>query len=341
MPPGEKNNLLYDFLTRPGCRIGRHMLFIVLLLSIAVGQSFFVFEKNHELLGISFYLYLAGLAVFYIFLAYFNLYYLGPQFILKGRYVEYFIFAVATVAVFLIIKNTTEMQLLSSVGTTLNFNGITLLDNISNLTLNIICLSGGLVPVLFKQWIDDNERIASLENRRLKSNLDEIKGQLNPDFLFNTIAVASSKLKTNVPETSAILFRLSDVLRYELYDCKREKVLLKPDVEFINNYLLLEQQNACFPFNFSISTSGNMNQFVEPFLFMPVIKEIMKLKPSRLQLHFMSANGNVIFDCKTKGIDLRNCDFNEINQRLNNLNHDSILVKAQDEMLKLQLNYNV
>lgn len=335
----ERKSFLYDFLVEPKFRVGRHILFIAVLVSVALGQSFAVFSPETAVLGNKIYLFVISLVVVYVAFAYFNLYYLAPRFLLCNKYIEYFISLLGFTAAFMVGKCITEYQILSFVGVKRTFNEVTFLDNLSNLTLYTICMFGSVVTILFRQWIVDTNRIDTLENKRLKNSIDEIKNQINPDFLFNTIDYASLKVKTAPEQASGILFNLSELLRYELYDCKREKVILKSDVEFVRNYLMLEQQRSGSDFTYAVTTEGNMSLFIHPFIFMPIVQEIMGKDPDNISVCFRVDNSMVIFECKVSGVDLSKCDFNKAEQRLKVLYSKKFNINKTVDSVKLQLKY--
>ena len=285
MQTHETSNLLYDLLTEPCFRPVRHLLFIAVLICVAFGQSFFVFGSQREALGNHVYFFVITLTVVYIALAYFNLYYLVPSLLLKNKYVEYFLLLIGMTALILAAKYMAESRILASVGVERTFNGVTLLDNLSNLILTTICIAGSLITVLFQQWITDSNRIDDLKNKQLKSSITELKEHINPDFLFRIIRYASEEVKAEPEKVSGMLFKLSELLRYELYDCKRGQVLLKSDIDFVNAYLLLEQQLRD-NFTCDLSVIGQANHFIRPFVFMPFIQDILKRNPAHLSIRF-------------------------------------------------------
>ncbi len=60
-----------------------------------------------------------------------------------------------------------------------------------------------------------------------------------------------------------MLMKLSQLLRYQLYDCSRTKVLLSSEINFLNNYLTLEQ-NSQAQFNYELLADGEVNRTLVP-----------------------------------------------------------------------------
>lgn len=146
-------------------------------------------------------------------------------------------------------------------------------------------------------WIADRKLFFDIEGQKLKSSIQEFKDQINPVFLFNLIQYASEEVKSEPRKTSELIMRLSELLRYELYDCKRNKVILKSDIDFVSNYLFLTQQIA-EDFSYSIFIDGNTNRFIQPFLFMPFIRETLSKRPNNLSLFYEIDNDTVTLTCK-------------------------------------------
>jgi LytS/YehU family sensor histidine kinase len=143
---------------------------------------------------------------------------------------------------------------------------------------------------IFKTWIIDQERFATLEKEQLKSELTELKNQVNPHFLFNTLNNLHVLIKTNPDKASDIVFGLSDVLRYQISDSQNDKVSLNKDIDIIEQYLELEKirrDNLVI----KITKEGVINNvMIPPLLFTNFIDNAIKHSLSRdaswIQINF-------------------------------------------------------
>lgn len=289
-------------------------------------------------LGIKVYGFIVGNALVIISFAYFNLYSFVPRFLLKNKYIQYGFILTIGVSLYLIVKSIIEYHILLEVCVVRRFTGVTVLDWISNTTVYSISIASSSVSVLLRQWMKDNEKIIDLTNKHLKTNVEKIKNQINPKSLFNILNYASEKVKIDSKEASDILFTLSDVLRYELYDCKREKVLLESDIEFIDHYLLLEQLKPEKEFTYTIHVTGKTNFFIPPFLFIPIIQEVMKQLPTDITIRFEAANHYLKFDCNVSGAEFTNCDLTKEQQQLEVLYGSDAKIFKRVESVKIHLN---
>lgn len=90
-----------------------------------------------------------------------------------------------------------------------------------------------------------------LQRMNMKTELEQLKSQVNPHFLFNTLNNLLVLTKTDPEKASVVLLGLSDLLRYQLYDSAKEKIVLSKDIAFIRNFLSLEKirkNDLAFPY---------------------------------------------------------------------------------------------
>ena len=101
-----------------------------------------------------------------------------------------------------------------------------------------------------------------------------------------------------------MLMKLSQLLRYQLYDCNRAKVLLSSEITFLTNYLTLEQTSRP-QFYYEFTSEGEVNRMlVPPLLFIPFVQYIVKAideqqiqPPVSLKTHLKAEKGTIIFAC--------------------------------------------
>ncbi len=99
---------------------------------------------------------------------------------------------------------------------------------------------GGLFR-FFIDWFKKREIQQQLEEQNLKSEIALLRTQINPHFLFNTLHNIDTLLRKNPDSASKQLIKLSDIMRYMLYNANGDKVLLKHEIKHIENYLSLQE----------------------------------------------------------------------------------------------------
>ncbi|HEY0678175.1 MAG TPA: histidine kinase, partial [Chitinophagaceae bacterium] len=82
------------------------------------------------------------------------------------------------------------------------------------------------VIILFKHWMKSQEERMQAEKEKIVSELQLLKAQVHPHFLFNTLNNIYSFSLENSTKTPGMILKLSSLLSYMLYDCKAEEVLL-------------------------------------------------------------------------------------------------------------------
>ena len=119
-------------------------------------------------------------------------------------------------------------------------------------------------------------QIKEIEKQKLQAELDALKSQLNPHFLFNVLnnIYSNSLLKSDT--TPFIVLKLSNLMSYILYDCKTEKVSLRKEVEFIKNYIDLEKIRLESDIEITFNINNISQVLIPPLLFIPLVENAFK-----------------------------------------------------------------
>ena len=151
---------------------------------------------------------------------------------------------------------------------------------------NINILVTDLVTFLsltFTWYAFENERKKHLlEKDNLVLQLESLKAQLHPHFLFNTLNNIYGMSLTGNKDTPAFILRLSDMMRYILYDCQQNQVALEKDIAFLENYLEMEKRRypaADIAFTVSGDAAG---KHIAPLLFIQFLENGFKHGAHRL-----------------------------------------------------------
>lgn len=206
-----------------------------------------------------------------MWLIYFNLYYLIPKFALKDKLVHYVIFTAITLFAVTSINVYQECLAYSadedfSLGWNLYYTAL--------FTLSV--LAPAIAIKIAKYFYEESQKSSELEQTNLKAELNYLKKQINPHFLFNSlnnIYIMSKEKSDKTPET---ILQISDLMRYQTYDAAKEKVKLSKEIEFLDNYLKLEQIRRD---NLEIKSSvvGNVDTvLIEPLIFLPFVENACK-----------------------------------------------------------------
>ncbi|MDB5279852.1 MAG: hypothetical protein JWR61_4807 [Ferruginibacter sp.] len=130
---------------------------------------------------------------------------------------------------------------------------------------------------LFKQWVIKQEMASRLEKEKINAELQLLKAQLHPHFLFNTLNNLYLLVREKSEKAPKMLLRLSGLLSYVLYECKVDEVLLSKEISVMKDYVALEQERYGDRLDISLNFSGDIEgKTIVPLLFQPFIENAFK-----------------------------------------------------------------
>ncbi|HMC02070.1 MAG TPA: histidine kinase [Flavobacteriaceae bacterium] len=161
-------------------------------------------------------------------------------------------------------------------------------------TLTSLPIIAGLALVikLMKRWWFKEKETQLLVSEKLKAELQLLKAQIHPHFLFNTlnnIYFFTLSGSTKAPE---MIKRLSDMLKYILNDCNQPLVPLEKEIKMIEDYISLEKIRYGEQMDLSVELSDNLNfenaanfkWLIAPFLLIPFVENCFKHGASKMIL---------------------------------------------------------
>ena len=128
-----------------------------------------------------------------------------------------------------------------------------------------------------QDWFQLEARKKEIENEKLTAELRFLKAQINPHFLFNTLNNLYYLAFTHSPNTTTVIDKLSQMMRYMIYDSNHPKVPLKKEIEYMENYISLEKLRLDNQVPISLEVCGNTAPvMIEPFLFITFLENAFK-----------------------------------------------------------------
>lgn len=130
---------------------------------------------------------------------------------------------------------------------------------------------------LYRFWYQRERANQLLVRETLTVELQVLKAQIHPHFLFNTLNNLYSLTLTQSPQAPDIVLKLSGLLHYMIYECSESIVPLAKEVAFLRNYIELEKLRYGPRLVVSIDISGEMNStFMAPLLLIPFVENAFK-----------------------------------------------------------------
>jgi sensor histidine kinase YesM len=136
--------------------------------------------------------------------------------------------------------------------------------------------AGGII-VLFKLWMKKQQDWMQAEKEKIITELQLLKAQVHPHFLFNTLNNIYSFSLENSPKTPELILKLSSLLSYMLYDCKADLVMLEKEIDVMKNYMDLEKERYANNIEISLNMEGDIKYaFIAPLLLLPFLENAFK-----------------------------------------------------------------
>lgn len=269
------DHMIPGFLLEPKYRFIRYLLSVLVLGVITVNM---VIDNIHNL-GNTLHVLLEWIIYFLVTFGVIpvNVFILLPRYLLKNRPVAYFFWIVLLILLSLALLGYMQIYVFSdkNIVDNIGFAGM-LLNFISSFISMGFLIVGSSSIVLIRHWIRAHKRINELESATLRSEIELLKSQINPHFLFNMLNNANVLIWKNKKEAQYVLYKLEDLLRYQLNEINKDKVLLSFDIRFIDDFLNLEKIRRD-KFEYSILKEGNMEGvWLPPLLFIPFVENAIK-----------------------------------------------------------------
>lgn len=209
---------------------------------------------------------------------YLVIYGLVPRLLIKKKYtvflVSALILAIASgIGITLVHHFITEMSVLKApLATWWDFGGI------GYKTLDLVYVAS--LPTAFKltqRYIQQEKNTRQIIEEKLGTELQLLKNQLQPHFLFNTLNNLYGMVLTNHEKTADVVLRLSEIISYMLYECDQPKIALNKEVEHLKNYIALEKIRHGKRLLITFETKGlEESQLIAPLLLLPFVENAFK-----------------------------------------------------------------
>lgn len=213
-------------------------------------------------------------------LSYFNIYYLMPKFLFLRKYLLFLILLLASLVVAIFIKYNLTYYLISH---NVWPEGTEVIDSITP-SYALDMLMGELYVITFvsaiimtMDWIREHKRLTDLEKVQLETELLFLRTQISPHFFFNTLNNIYSLALERSKKTPEIILKLSELMRYMLYETKIKRKSLEDEIICIQNYLDLERLRYGEKLEIDMDITGNIkNKEIAPILLLSFIENAFK-----------------------------------------------------------------
>lgn len=135
-----------------------------------------------------------------------------------------------------------------------------------------VAAAAAIIKYIKYWWLKQKES-QRLEKEKINADLQLLKAQVHPDFLFKTLNNIYTHALSSSPRTSGMLLKLSDLLSYMLYECDKPLVPLEKEIAMMKEYMQLEKIRHNDEPEIEVNIKGDLNgQLIAPFLLLPFIE---------------------------------------------------------------------
>jgi two-component system, LytTR family, sensor kinase len=164
----------------------------------------------------------------------------------------------------------------------------------------------GLVMKGFISWYADIKLKKDLLQRNYETELALVKSQINPHFLFNTINNIDVLIEKDAAKASLYLNKLSDIMRFMLYETKPDLIPLSKELAYIDKYIELQRIRSSNAHYVTCEIAGEPgNRMISPMLFISYIENAFKHSEHRksepaIHIRINIHADSIVFDCENK-----------------------------------------
>jgi two-component system, LytTR family, sensor histidine kinase AlgZ len=251
-----------------------HLLFWCIYLSFIFYQiSFYQRERGYDWdRALTF---TAVQLAFTLTITYFNYFILLPRFLKSKRLWRYLIEFIIPFTILITIRIYLQRYMIAGSGREAYFNSTMYVVQVTAVTLFIVFFVGMLRFAV--DWFELEAKKKAIENERLIAELNFLKAQINPHFLFNTLNNLYYLAYSKSDNTTEVIAKLSQMMRYMIYDSNYAQVLLSREIEYMQNYISLERirLNNQIPITFDVEGDPD-RVLISPLIFITFLENAFK-----------------------------------------------------------------
>lgn len=164
----------------------------------------------------------------------------------------------------------------------------------------------GLVLKGFISWYGDIRLKEELNKKNNETELALVRSRIHPHFLFNTINNIDVLIEKDPAKASLYLNKLSDIMRFMLYETRTEQIALSRELAYIEKYIDLQRIRTANASYVTYAVEGEAGDLmIAPLLFIPYIENAFKHAEYRkneaaICIKLQIGDDNILFDCENK-----------------------------------------
>lgn len=145
------------------------------------------------------------------------------------------------------------------------------------LLANIILISISCIVKIIRDRFYMEQQLLEVEKEKIATELNFLRSQINPHFLFNVMNTIYFQVDKENVQARGSVEKLSEMLRYQLYECTTDKIDIAKEIEYIKNYVAMQSLRMEKGTDITLLIAENLSGFfIAPLLLLPVIENAFK-----------------------------------------------------------------
>ena len=273
----------FIFSDKPRQRARRHVIFWLLWWTYFAGTYYYYVQvglKKIDFGDLSSILFLKTflLVIIHMLSCYTFIYFLLPRYLLKARYVSFVAGTIILAVVLLFTGYYIHLLLFPVIDRAYHYN-LPATNTLWWIGINSVLINAPKIIAaataikLVKRWYLKQKEKERVEKEKLTTDLQLLKAQIRPGFLFSSLDNIYSYAKNKSPHTPGLLLKFSDLLSYLLYECDEEKVLLEKELSMMKEYMFMEKIRYGENLEMVMEIKGDAaHSKIAPLLLLPFIE---------------------------------------------------------------------
>lgn len=245
---------------------------------------------------------------FYLLVIYGNIILLFPRYYEKGQKVKYFFISITLLVGLSMARGYLAMWMWNTyfapkpepitVSTLINFVMAGFLTYLLSFIFRI--------AIAYFELKQQSEKMLV---QKSQAELNLLKSQVQPHFLFNTLNNIYYEAYREAPRTAKLIERLSDIMRYFVDESPKDEVSVKTEIQFLENYIALEKIRIRHEIELNFIQNCNTALRIPPMLLMTFVENIFKhgidksSSENKIELSLVEENGFLLFQTKNRILD--------------------------------------
>ena len=219
-----------------------------------------------------------------------------PKFLEKKKYIPGAALLLLALFVYVAVKNAHDVYLYGNItGDAAKSNFIN--NSFYNFSIVLFYLCFSVSLHLSKQWYLQKELIRKIQLEKLNTELEYLKAQINPHFLFNSINTIYFQIDKQNQIARETLSTFSDMLRYQLYECNGHEIPVDREIAYLRNYVEIQRMRKDENYSIDFRCDPAVSDFtIPPLLLIPFIENAFKHVS-----HFTHKTNQINIDVRNEG----------------------------------------